>query len=133
MLCSGILPGLRIIVQGFGVGVATARRVVGGVRMVAAYSPGLARVVLRTAHHPRSRRVHRVLPTGGSVVPGRAGPVVVVVAPVGSHPPMLLLGAVEAAPSHQGRRVAVATRQASIVTIIVVIATSVVIVTISIV
>ena len=133
MLCSGILSGLRVIVQGFGVGVATARWVVGGVRMVAASSPGRARVVLRAAHQPRSRRVHRILPPGRPVLSRRAGPVVVVVTPVGPHPTPFLLGAVEATPSHQGRRVAVATRQATIVTIIVVIATSVVIVTVSIV
>ena len=133
MLCSGILPGLRVIVQGFGIGIATAGRVVGGVRVVAASFPGWARVVLWAAHQSRSRRVHRVLPPRRAVVSRRAGPVVVVVTPVGPHPPPLLLGAIKATSSHQGRRVAVATRQASIVTIIVVIATSVVIVTVSIV
>ena len=133
MLCSGILPGLRVIIQGFGVGVAATRRVVGGVWVVAASSPGRARVVLRAAHQPRARWIHRVLPPGRAVVSRRVGPVVVVVTPVGPHPPPLLLGTVEATASHQRRRVAVATRQASIVTIIVVITTSVVIVTVSIV
>ena len=130
VLCSGSLRGLRVIVQGFGVGITPARRVVRGVRVVAS-SPGRTRVVLRAAQ-PWSRRVPRVLPLGRPVIPRRrrAGPAVIVVATVGPHHPPLLLRAVEAVPSHQRRRVAIATRQGTIVTIIVVVGTSIVIVTV---